>query len=196
MAIDDAFESYKTKNIFLLYLDSDAFVSNQRLRLDAFNFATNVAIWEDEVRGQFCSGAMIFQGRGRDLHDFMSSWWHNNLTKFDIDRQWDQAVLNLVLKDQYHHRITMLPSYGWVKGNSLLYPYWDSGTYFFNSTIKHYVNFVKHMLGGLAERNLTFLKNEFTLLNASMLRSNMFLPCQNSRNGTFCLKMTNTSSSD
>jgi hypothetical protein len=187
-----AYYSQRGDNATILYLDSDAYVSNHSIPM--LEFEASASIWEDEIPLQFCSGTMMWRN-SRIVHQVLSDRWRFNETlEYDLSRQWEQAVLNLDLMHKYREEIQKLPSLGWATPNHVA---WDSGflkAYLApsNRTIYHdmsfnltvadlesnqYVSYIQHMWGGLHTRYIDILHQDFKRLNGSLLFQSDFYGC-------------------
>jgi hypothetical protein len=173
--------------VSILYVDSDAYVSNHSTAL--FNFLQTAAIWEDGLSNQVCTGTMIWRNSAKALQ-ILSDWWNFNQTYlYDEKRQWEQTVFNKYLIRKYRDDIYKLPSMGWVNyrkkiawDNGLLYPsqrmvYFDSKYKLRHLYRQKYYSFIKHMWGGIINTNFKSLLIAFNALNASLLLESDFLEC-------------------
>lgn len=192
-AINETLSHYSTDyEVTILYLDSDSYVSDHSIPIMPFEETT--AIWEDELRNRLCSGTMLWRN-SQKFHEMLSSWWEfdGENRKYDQERQWEQAVLQIHLMQKYRKEIYKLPSRGWENPNHpiafdngyLVNPpsetvYFDtsyslSGVDFSSASV--YKNFIKHMWGGLIVKHSDVLLIEFKRLNGTLLEPTSFEPC-------------------
>ena len=172
LAIHEIFQEYrhKRRTVAVMYLDSDAIVSDHSMRVGPMTAA--LGAWEDEIQGSMCTGAFIVRNNpvGRAI---MHDWWNSSWNlRYDLTRQWDQAVFNGDIVNKHRDDIVMMPSAGWTnqveKGEPKIF--WGSG-YFPNMSATSlstensffYRPGIQHLWGGLADQfpdHLDLIMNE------------------------------------
>jgi hypothetical protein len=177
----------KPEQVAIVYLDSDAFISNHDVKI--MRVTASVSVWEDEVRGNQCTGSMIWANTEEAL-EFLNTWWNSDLDgkMYDRERQWDQSVWQRTLQQTERNRILMLPSKGWTQLPN--YTFWENsvlGGATMATTIaqgkpqvENSVPFIRHMWGGLAAKESSYLKKEFHRLEAKILDFQSIEPCPKS----------------
>lgn len=195
LAINETITHNADRNIgtTILYLDSDAYISNHSIPFRSF--PTTAAIWEDEIRNNLCSGTMFWKFTSK-FHQIITDWWDYNVTrKSDEERQWEQTVLNNYLVVKYRRNIMKLPALGWIDINNKIA--WDNGFLMdehaqskkmifinetYNLTEKHvketlYSTYIQHLWGGLAQKYKNVLEDDFQRLGASFLTEENVIEC-------------------
>ena len=179
----------------VLYLDSDAYISNHEVIFS--KVTAPMGVWENEVRSELCSGTMLFTNKPKTF-EILSSWWNQPNKKFDFSWPWEQAVLNKYVLPEYRREILMLPSIGWATP-SLKSVSWDSGVfintpmdhftdqpYELNSTKGQYGHFIRHLWqwATMPKQKNSLLMHDFGIIKPGDLSLKL---CRNSPiSDTYC----------
>lgn len=176
-AINDTLYEFEQKGekAAVLYLDSDAYISNHELVIS--KVTAPMSVWENEVRSELCSGTMVFTNAPKTF-EILSSWWNEPNKKYDFSWPWEQGVLNKYVLSKYSRDIVMLPSIGWATPG-LKWVSWDSGIllntpmdhftdqpYVLNSTTMKYKHFIRHMWqwATMPKQKNSVLMHDFNLI--------------------------------
>ena len=194
-AINDTLHEFgkKGERVVVLYLDSDAYISNHDVIFS--KVTAPMSVWENEVRSELCSGAMVFTNKPTTF-EILLSWWNQPSRKFDFSWPWEQGVLNKFVLPAYRQEIVMLPSIGWATP-ALKWVSWDSGVlnvpmdhlteapYVYNSTIKYH-SFLRHMWqwATMPKQKNDVLMHDFAILRPGEL--NLKLCYTNRVSNTYC----------